>query len=429
MPSPRLTDRQCLQAAEAYRRLGTKGHALIGGMTRSGFEVRVRTAVERGMLDRAEKHTIPPDTPMPSFAEPALMRTLRAAPSPPQQPAAPVADADGLRVLLGKGAHTLPELAEHLNLPRGMILDAIDAMKSQGINVQEHGDRFSIQHAPAPRHQPGDTGLPEYRSRPDGTYLFGFTSDNHLCSKYSREDALNHLYDQFASQGVDRVFNAGNWIDGEARFNVHDLLVHGMDAQVQYLTTHYPRRPGIVTYAVSGDDHEGWYCQREGVDIGRYAERAMRDAGRTDWVDLGYMEAFIRLVHAQSGESTMLHNMHPGGGSAYAESYTVQKIVEAYAGGEKPAVLLAGHYHKLGYNLIRNVHCIQTGCTQDQTPFARKKKLNFAVGGGICKLTQDPRTGAITACRVELFPYFVRGYYNGRWSHSGAVTHAERMPA
>jgi hypothetical protein len=32
-------------------------------------------------------------------------------------------------------------------------------------------------------------------------------------------------------------------------------------------------------------------------------------------------------------------------------------------------------------------------------------------------------------CRVELFPYFVRGYYNNRWSHSGGVQLAERVVA
>jgi biotin operon repressor len=426
MPNRGLTDDQARQAAEAYKRMGSEGNKLIAGLNAKTFDARVRTAIERGLVTRADRKTVPADTPMPAFGR---MPPIAAASVAPAVPLPKQADSDGLRTMLAKGAFTVADLVDKLQLSRGTIIDAIDALKAQGINVQEHGDRYSIQHAPAPRHQPGDQSLPEYKSRPDGTYLFGFTSDNHLCSKYSREDALDNLYDRFAEQGVDRVFNAGNWIDGEARFNVHDLLVHGMDAQVRYLAEHYPQRPGIVTHAIAGDDHEGWYCQREGVDIGRYAERAMRDAGRTDWVDLGYMEAFIRLVHAKTGASTMLHNMHPGGGSAYAESYTVQKIVEAYAGGEKPAVLLAGHYHKLGYNLIRNVHCIQTGCTQDQTPFARKKKLNFAVGGGICKLTQDAETGAIVGCRVELFPYFVRGYYNNRWSHSGGVQLAERVVA
>lgn len=66
-------------------------------------------------------------------------------------------------------------------------------------------------------------------------------------------------------------------------------------------------------------------------------------------------------------------------------------------------------------------------CGQDQTPFMRKKGLDSHVGGGIAEFTQDPKTGALVACKVEFFNYFVKGYYNNRWSHSGEVTHARRM--
>jgi hypothetical protein len=241
-------------------------------------------------------------------------------------------------------------------------------------------------------------------------------------SKYERLDVLNDLYDRFAGEGVDRVYNAGNWIDGEARFNLHDLKVHGMDPQCWHLAEHYPQRKGLVTYAVAGDDHEGWYGQREGVDIGKHAERIFRDAGRKDWVHLGFMESFVNLTHRETGRMARLLVMHPGGGSAYAHSYKPQKIVESFAGGEKPAVLLIGHYHKMSQNPVRNVWAIQSGCTQDQTPFMRKKSIEAHVGGGICKLTQDPETGAIIGCRVEFFQYFNQDYYNHRWSHAGPVS-------
>jgi biotin operon repressor len=353
---------------------------------------------------------------------------IAAAPPAPEPVAPPPAgaDAERVRVALRKGPHSLDELAARLTATRGSVLDAIDALREAGANVHEFGGKYQIIAQPAPA---STREIPVYASRPDGSYLFGFTSDNHLGSKYSRLDVLGKLYDHFAAQGVDRVFNAGNWIDGEATFNRHDLLVHGMDEQVRYLAAEYPRRHGISTYAVAGDDHEGWYCQREGVDIGRYTANAMRDAGRDDWFDLGFMEAYVRLQHAGSGQGTMLHVMHPGGGTAYAISYTVQKICESYDGGDKPAVLLAGHYHKMSYNMIRNVHAIQTGCTQDQTPFMRKKKIPAHVGGGIVRLTQDPSTGAITSCRVEFFNFFVRDYYNHRWSHSGDVELPEREAA
>lgn len=330
---------------------------------------------------------------------------------------------DAKRLLLHTPC-TLDEIAERLAISRGAALDACDALRNQGMNLIELGGRFSISKEPVPQHASGE--FPEYVSRPDDTFVFGFTSDNHIGSKYARNDVLETLYDHFAEAGVDRVFNAGNWVDGEARFNKFDLLVHGMDAQLAYLAEKYPQRPGIKTYAVAGDDHEGWWAQREGVDIGRYAEMKMRQAGRDDFVNLGYMEAFVKLVNRRTGESSMLLNCHPGGGSAYAISYTSQKSVEAFEGGEKPAVALFGHYHKMAYNLIRNVHCIQTGCTLDQTPFMRKKKISAHIGGGIAKLTQDPATGAIIACQVQFFNFFNQGYYNNRWNMAGDVTLAER---
>jgi len=199
-----------------------------------------------------------------------------------------------------------------------------------------------------------------------------------------------------------------------------------MDAQCRHLAAVYPKREGIHTYAVAGDDHEGWYAQREGVNIGRYAEQCFRDIGREDWHDIGYMEAHVKLVNANTGAMATLAVVHPGGGSAYADSYSVQKIVESLEGGEKPAVGLYGHYHKLLAGEYRNVWWLQTGCTKDQDPFARKKRLRFAVGGTIVTLEQDPESGAIVGFGPKMFRYFNRGFYEGRWSHSGAVTQPKR---
>lgn len=434
MPAPQLTDLQLLQVAEAYKRLGTFGYQLIEGMKQNTFKARARFAVQRGLLRYEEKRSVSPEKPMPGIEE---LRTILNKTKRPQPqvalsvsaaigPDAPDFTGEALVAILKKQDMTVEQIMNKWHVTKLTALRTLEELQTSGVNLYDFGGVWSMSSAPKPKHAHGGE-LPVYQSREDNTYKFGFTSDNHIGSKYARLDVLNDLYDQFQAQGVDRVFNAGNWIDGEARFNKHDLLVHGMDRQIQSLVDNYPQRPGIVTYAVAGDDHEGWYCQREGVDIGRYAENAMRMAGREDWIDMGYMEAYIRLVNANTGKETKLHLVHPGGGTAYAISYTVQKIVEAYDGGEKPALLLAGHYHKLSYNIVRNVHAIQTGTTEDQTPFMRKKKLSAHVGGGVCEVTQDPETGAIKSCKVEFFTYFVRDYYNNRWNMSSDVTLASRM--
>ena len=263
--------------------------------------------------------------------------------------------------------------------------------------------------------------LPRYVSRPDNTYVFGVSSDQHLGSKHERLDALNENYDRFAAAGVNRVFNCGNWIEGEARFNKFEIHKHGMDQQIGYMVEVYPQRPGIDTYAVTGDDHEGWYAQREGVDVGRHAERMMREAGRHDWHNLGYMEAHVELVNANTGATSILAVVHPGGGSAYADSYVVQKIIESLDGGEKPAVALYGHYHKCLSGEYRNVWWVLVPSTKDQDVFMRKKRIRSVVGGGIITLEQDPETGAIIGMTPQLWRFFNKGYVNDRWSHSHPI--------
>ena len=102
------------------------------------------------------------------------------------------------------------------------------------------------------------------------------------------------------------------------------------------------------------------------------------------------------------------------------------QIIESLDGGEKPAVGLYGHYHKLWAGNIRNVWCLQTGCTEDQTPFMRKRKLEAHVGGSLVKLEQDPESGAIIGFTPTMWRYFNKGFYSNRWSMSGQVTLAER---
>lgn len=408
MPAPMLDESLLHEAVQAARAHGGVSQAAAAlGMARMAVQHRLAEARRRLGLDwRAE----------------------------PSAPAAaqdhPRAALDSLRALLRRDRRTLDELAEAMQVSRGTVVDMIDALRAEHVAVRAQGDHYWLDSQPQAATDAGR--VLEYASRPDGTYVFGFLSDNHIGSKYARLDVLRDLFRHFERVGVDRVLNAGNWIDGVASFNRHDLVAHGMDAQVKLLVKEWPQIAGVTTYAVTGDDHEGWFSQREGVDIGAYAQDAFRRAGREDWVDLGFMEADIRLVNAGTGASAKLRVAHPGGGSAYATSYTVQKYIESLDGGDKPAVVLLGHYHKIEFLNVRNVWAIQTGCTQDQTPFGRKKRLDFHVGGGICRLTQDPQTGAIVSCCVEFFRYFNRDYYErtgDRWSHHGDVKMLDRVRA
>ena len=318
---------------------------------------------------------------------------------------------------------SLAELADKLGngCTQGEVLDVILSLQASGVNVHQFGDRWSLEKRPVPVSRTF-----EYTSRLDHTYVFGVCSDQHMGSKYFRQDVLDDLYDWFAQRQVDRVFNCGNWIDGEDEKNKNDIAIHGLEPQLDCLVSGYPQRAGLSTFAVWGEDHEGWFARREAIDVGRFAERRFQDHGRTDWHDLGFMEARIDLINSETGQRTFLLVMHPGGGTAYALSYRAQKLVESMQGGEKPAAILIGHYHKLNAFLVRGVWALSVGCQQDQTPFMRKIPTDAHVGGMIVTLMQDPKTGALTGCVPEMRQYFNRDYYNDRWSKSGPVMHPEK---
>lgn len=321
---------------------------------------------------------------------------------------APELTPEVLRRVLRDGPLTAEQLGAEFDCGASRIRKALAGMKSRGVMLLERGGRYDLAQG---IHL--EKRVVTLKSK-DGVRRYGVVSDNHLCNKHSRLDVLRAAYDHFERVGITEVFNSGNWIDGEARFNKTELVTApGMDSQLDYMIDNYPHRKGITTHYIAGDDHEGWYQQREGVEVGQYLQMRAEQQGRHDLKYLGYGEADIRLAHG-SGEA-VLRVVHPGGGSSYAISYTDQKRVESYQGGEKPHVEIAGHYHKFNYAYPREVHTLQAGCTCDQTMFMRKKRLQAMLGFADITIGQD-RRGAVNRFAVEWFPFFDRGYYERSFS-------------
>jgi len=243
----------------------------------------------------------------------------------------------------------------------------------------------------------------------DAWTKIGLVADTHLCCREERLDALNAQYDLFAREGVRDVFHGGNIVDGYVpRINGGSVFETSVDGQALYCARHYPQRPGITTHFITGNDHEGWW-QKEGFNFGAYLQMVCERLGRQDMKYLGHVEADIVLT---AGEFKQIMKIqHPGGGSAYARSYKGQKIVEAFQGGEKPAILAIGHYHVSSYSFDRNVHIIGMPGFQDQTIFGRTKHLRYEIGGVILELKMSSKTGAITRVRPEFNMFFDRGFY------------------
>jgi hypothetical protein len=313
-----------------------------------------------------------------------------------------------------KSLQTVEALADELDVAPARVRGAMERLKDAGHNVVVIAGNVELS-PDLPKRSALRINIAKLQGE---MFRFGVTGDNHLGSRYERLDVLNALFDTWASQGIQTVYQLGNMIDGEARFNKTDLLAYGMDGQARYFAKHWPQRPGMTTHFITGDDHEGWYVQREGVDIGRYLENVAREMGRKDLVYLGHMEHDISFEGRK--QKSIMRLIHAGGGSSYATSYAAQKIVESYQGGEKPAVLLVGHYHKAEYGYPREVHVLQCGCTCDQTPFMRKKKLQAHVGGWTVEMTVNP-DGLITRFRSEWMPFYDLGFYEKAWRYRAAA--------
>jgi predicted phosphodiesterase len=228
----------------------------------------------------------------------------------------------------------------------------------------------------------------------------GLVSDTHLASLYSRLEWLRAAYKVFDSEGITVVYHAGDIADGERMYRgqEYELEVMGADNQVKYIVEKYPHYKGITTYFILGN-HDLSFWKTSGTNIG---ERITQF--RQDLQCVGLEEADIPI--SVNGRIVTIRLSHPGKGTAYALSYHPQKYIESLTGGEKPEVIFMGHYHKAEYMFYRNVHLVQAGTLQMQTPFMRRQNISAMTGFWIIEFMVSEI--GISRFKPEFFPFFSR---------------------
>lgn len=306
---------------------------------------------------------------------------------------------------LKRGWVSLSNLSTKFNATPVSLREAIDHLEVSGYNVVWNGPRVHI----SKQMKPGGKGYKDASPLINKWRKFGVIGDTHIGSTKERLDVLEQAYDHFAKEGITDVYHAGNMVDGESNLNRFELKVHGVTDQTLYLLDVYPQRSGITTHFITGECHEGWWGKASGLDWGRYMIGEARSFGREDFNYLGFLEADVEFK-MPGGKSNYMRLFHPGGGSSYAYSYQIQKIIESFTGGEKPGMLLCGHFHKSNYFKCRNVACISVGCMQDQTTFMRKKRLAAHVGYWVVEIQQDIN-GAIRRIRPEETSFYDHDYH------------------
>ena len=293
----------------------------------------------------------------------------------------------------------------------GTLQDALDLLPYQVDQVLEEIERTHVVHSHGSLLTLGlpDRGFIRRDVFTEDWVRVGLVSDTHLACREERLDALRSVYENFAEEGITDVYHAGNLVEGYIpRINGASVICSTSDDQIQYVIDNYPQLDGITTHFITGDDHEGWWI-KEGHNWGREMMLVAQSQGRNDLHYVGHVEGDVEFRN--SGGSTVMKVQHPGGGSAYARSYKAQKQVEAFQGGEKPGILVQGHYHVSNFMHDRNVYVVNMPGFQDQTVFARKFKLRMEIGGAILEFKQNPHDGSITRCRIDWMMFFDRGYY------------------
>jgi len=229
---------------------------------------------------------------------------------------------------------------------------------------------------------------------------FGIVSDTHIGSLYEHSDVLRLAYKIFREEGITSVYHPGDICEGEKMHpgQEYEIYAHGADNQVDACCERYPEFKDITTYFIEGS-HDLSFYKHSGTDIGPKIS-----VKRPDLVCLG-REEVDTIIKTKHGE-IVLRLVHPGKGTAYALSYHPQKYIESLSGGQKPNILLMGHYHKAEYlPCYRNIFTLQCGTIQAQTPFMKRLNLAAHVGFWIVEFRVD-KDNSIMRFKPEFFAHY-----------------------
>lgn len=237
-----------------------------------------------------------------------------------------------------------------------------------------------------------------YKGKWDGTKTLrlAIIGDTQIGSKYTQLTHLHNFYDLCEKEGITDVYHTGDLTDGLKMRSGHEYELYEVSADEMRddVVKNYPKRDGITTHFITGN-HDASIYKHIGYDIGQAIAYL-----RPDMEYLGRDCAVVNLT-----PNCTLEMRHPWDGTAYAISYKIQKMIEAMEADSKPNILAVGHYHKAEWIFYRNVHALQTGCFQSQTPFTRGKGISVWMGGYIVTVRVD-ENGYIQGFAPEFVPYY-----------------------
>lgn len=218
-------------------------------------------------------------------------------------------------------------------------------------------------------------------------------ADTHIGEKKFKDELFTKAVAD--SKEVDVVLHAGDHLEGMSGRpgHIYELRHVGYQAQKTEAVNLYSAINKPI-YGIDGN-HDQWFKQKNnaGVVVGEELEVSLKNYTHLgEWEgDFHVDNLWIKLFHANDGTS-------------YANSYKGQKLVESLTGGEKPNIILQGHYHKMLYQFTRNVHLFDCGTICGQTRFMRGKKLAAHMGYWILDIKYNSH--GVERIISEMIPWY-----------------------
>jgi predicted phosphodiesterase len=294
-----------------------------------------------------------------------------------------------------KAPVSVGDLCDKLDMAPSKLRALIVSARAQGIEIHVEHDHVGLQmDKPSSRVQKVGVA-PVIGERQKVAVI----SDTHLGSKYCLRAQLREFIHYAYSQGVREILHPGDVLDGMYRHGMFEVSHVSVDDQAQDLFDTLPQLPGLTYHGITGN-HDFTFTEHSGLQIGPYLTNYFRERGRNDLHFYGNRSAFLKVRGA------VVHLWHPKKNTGFAKSYAMQKNIEKYSSGEKPNILLVGHWHIFCQVEERAVHGIACPTFQGGgSAFSKSLGGAPAIGGLILSwdLTRD---GTMRSFAVEKRSYF-----------------------
>jgi predicted phosphodiesterase len=231
------------------------------------------------------------------------------------------------------------------------------------------------------------------------TFSFGYFSDAHIGHQKFHPELWDKMVLYFRQLKPDFICDVGDHLEGMSGRpgHVFELSHIGFRQQFEYAVKLFKKLGNVPVYGIDGN-HDEWYFRRGdmGIVVGDELARVL-----PNYHNLGQDEGNLVV------KGVKIRLFHANDGTAYAHSYKIQKYIESLSGGEKPDIVLSGHYHKYLKTFIRNVYGFECGTLCGQTGWMRGKKIAAHMCFGFITVTVSK--GKLIDLTDKHVPHFEQG--------------------